>query len=329
MKAVTLSRYGGPEVLTYQEVPTPEPGEGQVLVRLEAIGLNFGDTVIRQGLHPYASLPAIPGSEAAGVVERLGPGVTGVAVGDRVAAPLWMGGRLEGAYAEAVAVDARLLVPLSEAISFEQAAAVTLQGLTALWMLAQVPATGRTVLVHAAAGGAGSLLVQVARLKGARRIIATASTPEKLALAQRLGADIAVSYAEPDWPGKVRAATDGRGPDVIYDQVGGEVLRLGFELLAPRGTLAIYGTSSNRLEAIDPGQIRGLIARNQSVVGFSGWPLLGEQELLRTSLEELFGLVHSGRLEVLIGRRYPLAEAAEAHRALGARETTGKVLLVP
>ncbi|NTX54229.1 zinc-binding dehydrogenase [Myxococcus sp. CA039A] len=331
MKVVRLARNGGPEVLTYEEVPTPTPGEGQVRVRVKAIGLNFGDTVIRQGDAPVRlEFPFIPCMEAAGVVEALGPGVTGVGVGARVVVPLFVAGRLGGAAAEALVVETSLLVPLPDAISFEQGAAMMLQGLTALWMLAHVPPAGRAVLVHAAAGGVGSWLVQLARLKGARSVIATASTSEKLAVARRLGADVVVSYAEPDWPARVRMETEGRGPDVIYDQVGGEVRRLGLEVLAIQGTLVIYGgAATHQLGELDSAQVLGLYSRNQFVTGFSGWPLFGVPGLLARSYDELFTLVGSGQVEVLIGQRYPLADIAQAHRALRTRETTGKVLLIP
>jgi NADPH2:quinone reductase len=274
--------------------------------------------------------PLILGSEATGVVEQIGPGVTNIAVGDRVAAPMFVGGRLDGAYAEQVAVDANLLVPLPDVLSFELAAGVLLQGLTALWLIEHVPATNRTVLIHAAAGGVGSLLVQIVKLRSAARVIATASTPAKLALARRRGADMVVNYTQPDWLDQIRAATEGRGPDVIYDPVGGDIRRRSLDLLAPKGTLVIYGwAATGSIGALDDQQLMGLYVKNQFVTAFSGWSLFTEPGLLARSYAELFELVIAGTLDVQVDRRYSLSEAAEAHRALAARETTGKIVLIP
>lgn len=331
MKAVLVERFGGPEVLRYAEVAAPEPGPGEALVRVKAAGVNFGDTVIRAGGAPLVlEPPFILGSEAAGVVERLGPGVTNIAVGDRVAAPLFVGGRLGGAYAELVAVDAGLLVPLPDYLDFELAAALLLQGLTVIWLLEHVPATGRRVLIHAAAGGTGGLLVQLARHSGAQQIIATASSPKKLALARELGADVGVNYTRPDWVDEVRAATGGRGPAVIYDPVGGEIRRRSFELLAPRGTLVVYGDASGEGPgSIGAQEMAGLSLKNQFVTGFSGWLLFDEPGRLARSYAQLFELVATGALRVRLGRRYALADAAAAHQALVARETAGKLVLIP
>lgn len=331
MKAVVVERFGGPEVLRYTEVAAPTPGPGEALVRVKAAGVNFGDTVIRAGGASLAlEPPFILGSEAAGVVEQLGPGVTSVAVGDRVAAPLFVGGRLHGAYAELIAVDAGLLVPLPDSLSFELAAALLLQGLTALWLLEHVPAAGRSVLIHAAAGGTGGLLVQLARRSGARQIIATASSAEKLALARALGADVGVDYTRAGWVDEVRAATGGRGPAVIYDPVGGEVRRRSLELLAPRGTLVMYGNASGEgAGALGEQELAGLSLKNQFVTGFSGWPLFEEPGLLARSYAQLFELVTTGALQVRLGRRYALADAAAAHQALAARESAGKLVLIP
>nr|AYM52866.1 hypothetical protein [Myxococcaceae bacterium MCy9487] len=331
MKAVAFSRVGGPEVLTWQEVPEPQVGEGQVLVRVEAAGMNFGDTIIRSGKAPFPlEFPFVTACEASGVVERLGAGVTGISVGDRVAAPLFLAGRAGGAAAERIAVDAALLIPLPEGLTFEQGAALTVQGITARWMLDHVPAKGRTVLVHAAAGGVGALLVQLAKQEGARRIVATASTAEKRAEALRLGADVAVDYTQADWSQAVKDATGGLGPDVIYDAVAGDVRKRSLEVLAARGTYVMYGgAGGNAYEPLDAAQMAGLCMKNQFVTGFSGWLMFGDVRRVRADLTALFEEVRAGRLEVVIGARHRMQEAAAAHRALESRATTGKVVLVP
>jgi NADPH2:quinone reductase len=337
MKAIAIDRCGGPDVLELREVSLPEPAEGEVRIRVHTAGVNFGDTVVRAGGAPIEiPFPLIPGSEVVGVVDCLGPGVEGIPLGSRVAGPLFLAGRLGGGYAEYATIPADLLVPLPEDIQEGQAATLLLQGLTALLLLRQTPVQGKTVLVHAAAGGVGSLALQLARLRGASAVIATAGSEEKLALASRLGATSVVNYRDRDWPEKVRAALDGHGPGIIFDSVGGEVRRQSLELLAPLGVLVLYGGSvgggyaSDHLEAA---QVAQLMMQSQSVTGFSLWPLLSDRATIRNLTNdcyaELFALVQSRQLETVIGTPYPLADAREAHRSLEARETIGKILLQP
>jgi NADPH2:quinone reductase len=337
VKAVVIDRFGGPEVLELREVPTPSPGRDEALIRVAAAGINFGDTVVRAGGAPIAiDFPLIPGSEIAGRVEQIGDRVKGMAVGDRVAAPLFLAGRLGGGYAEFVTLDADLLVPLPDHIGFDQATSLSMQGLTAWLLLRQIPVRGRTVLIHAAAGGVGSLLVQLAKVRGAMTVVATAGATEKLSLACRLGADVAVNYREEDWPERVRAAAGVRGPDVIFDSVGGRVRRDSLELLAPLGTLVVYGGSTGggyASDSIQSAQVAGLIVKNQSVTGFSMWPLLPDRAAVKALLAEcyaeLFGLIVSGGLKTIVATPYGLTDAHAAHRALAARETVGKLILAP
>src|SRR5579872_3889253 len=217
MKAVQIDRFGGSEVLKLVEVPTPIPAAGQILVRLRAIGVNLADTLTRMDRYAVTpALPAILGSEAAGVVEAVAPDVRGISVGQRVAAPLFAANKL-GAYAEYVVIDAALAVPVPDTISFEQAAALMIQGLTALYLTRQAPPKGKKILINAAAGGVGSLLVQLAKGAGAQTVIAGASSAEKLEFARSLGADVGVNYTKPDWTEELRRLTGGNGPDIVYE----------------------------------------------------------------------------------------------------------------
>lgn len=328
MKAVQINRFGGPEVLETVELPTPAPGAGQLLVRTGAIGVNLADALTRQDRYAVTPpLPAILGAEAAGVVEALGAGVDGFAIGQRVAAPLFANNSL-GAYAEFVVIDANLAVPLPDAISLDQAAALMIQGITALTLTRQAPPKGKTVLVNAAAGGVGSLLVQLAKHAGARMVIAGASTPNKLDFVRALGADGGVNYTSPGWAEELRRITDGNGPDIIYESVGGEVTAASLGALAPQGQIVIYGALSVQSFQLGVPELLGLIFKNQSLTGFAFAPLL-TPATLRSALTALFDLVIKGELVVTIGGRYPLAEASKAHSALEGRGTTGKLILTP
>lgn len=330
MRAVLASQAGGPEVLTVVEMETPEPGPGQALVRVAAVGVNFAETMQRRGNYPVPgfALPAVLGSEAAGTVERLGPGAEGPPVGTRVAAPLFAAMQLTGAYADHLVCDAHLLAPIPDALAFEAAAALMVQGLTARFLVEQTPPRDRTVLVHAAAGGVGSYLVQFARRAGAKRVVATAGGEHKLAVARRLGADAAIDYRDADWPEQALRAAGGEGPDVIYDAVGGAVFKAGLGILAPAGTLVTFGALGGALPTLGEAEVSGLIFKNQSVTGFALYVLL-EDGVAQRTLAELFALAAAGEIEAPIGGRYPLEQAAEAHRALEARETTGKLVLTP
>lgn len=327
MKAVEIDRFGGPEIFATVEVPTPVPGPGQLLIRVQAVGVNLSDAMMRADRYAMTpALPAILGSEAAGLVAAVGAGVSEFAPGQSVAAPLFVATGL-GAYAEFVVIDAALAVPLPEAISFEEAAAVLSQGLTALYLVRQVPPAGKTVLVTAAAGGVGSLLVQLAKRAGAR-VIAAASSGAKLDFARSLGAVAGVNYAAPDWTRALQQATDGTGPQIIYDSVGGEITAQNLANLAPGGEMVIYGALNIQSFHLGVPELLGMIFRNQSVTGFALAPLLTPAEL-RSAMAEIFDLMASGALKVTIGGRYALQDVGLAHAALESRGTTGKLILLP
>jgi NADPH2:quinone reductase len=326
MKAVQISRFGGPEVLDVVDVPTPVVGPGQILVRLGSIGVNLADTLTRMDRYAVTPpLPAILGAEAAGVVEAVAPDVRGFAVGQRVAAPLFASNSL-GAYAEFAVIDAGLAVPLPDAISFDQATALMIQGLTALYLTRQAPPNGKSVLINAAAGGVGSLLVQLAKQAGARTVIAGASSAQKLEFARSLGADAGVNYTTPGWTEELGRITGGNGPDIIYESIGHEVTTASLAALAPLGQIVIYGALNIQNFQLGVPELLGLIFKNQSLTGFAFATLLSPAGL-SAGLNELFDLVINGKLKVTIGGRYPLAEASKAHIALEGRGTTGKLVL--
>jgi NADPH:quinone reductase len=329
MRQVQFGRFGGPDVLEVVEKPNPTPGHGQVLVRVAAIGVNFSDTLMRQNRYAVTpELPAIPGTEVAGTVERVGNAVNSVAVGARVAVPLFAAGAVVGGYTDYVAVDAGLIVPLPAALSFEHAVGLMIQGLTALYLPRQISPTGKTVLVSAAAGGVGSLLVQLSKRAGAKTVIAAASTANKLEFARSLGADAGVDYTKSDWIDAVRAASGGVGPDIIYESAGGDITTGCLAVLAPNGELVIYGALNIQSFALGVPELIGIIFKNQSLTGFA-LPSLLTPVGLREGLTELFGLAARGELQVTIGATFPLEGAGEAHRALEGRGTKGKVVLVP
>lgn len=323
MRAIEFTSFGGPEVLRPVERPRPTPGPGEALVRVAVIGVNLAETLQRQDRYAVTPpLPAIPGSEAVGWLEALGPGASGPAIGTRVAAPLFAAGRFLGGYAEYVTLPAEWLAPLPDGLDFDQAAALLVQGLTALYLLRQAPPAGRRVLVTAAAGGVGSLLLQLARRAGAAEVLAAASSAEKLDFARRLGADRGFDYSQADWTRDLPA------PDLVYESVGGAVTPALLQALAPGGRLLIYGALNIQSFQLGVPELLGLIFRNQWVGGFALAPLL-DPAGLKAGLAELFALALSGALAVTIDGRFPLAEAAAAHRALESRATRGKLLLVP
>ena len=322
MRAIRVHTPGGPEVLRLDDVPVPSPGAGQALIRVEAAGVNFVDVYHRSGLYQLA-LPATLGREAAGTVETVGPGVSTLRAGDRVVSET-----LSGAYAEYAMAPAERLVPLPDRVSSRIGAAVMLQGLTAHYL---VHSTYRldeddTCLVHAAAGGVGLLLCQMASRIGAR-VIATVSTEEKAALARDAGAWQVIRYTEEDFAPAVRRLTDGAGVQVVYDSVGRTTFRQSLECLAPRGLMVLYGQSSGPVEPFDPqilNQRGSLFLTRPSLAHYTA----SRQELLERA-GELLGWVADGSLKVRIGREFPLEQAADAHRELEGRRTTGKVLLLP
>lgn len=324
MRFVQLGRFGGPEVLEIVETKKPALHPGEVLVRVRAAGVNFFEVLMRQDR--YAITPDLPlemGVEVAGVVESAGETVPEEIVGKRVAVPLFATGAT-GGYSDYVVARKDDIYPLPNNLSFEDAAALQVQGLTALHMARQGSPEARSILVTAAAGGVGSLLVQLARSSGASMIIAAAGTDEKRELARSLGAGAAVDYSRPGWIEEVREITGG-GVDLAYDLVGGGHAKSCLQALAPGGEL-VFG-ALGRVD-FDPSELEELFAQNQSIRGFALLPLLTD-EGLKKDLAWLFDQAASGRLRVLNGGRYPLDEVADAHRALESRSTVGKVVLVP
>jgi NADPH:quinone reductase len=322
MNAIRVSKRGGPEVLLYEELPTPEPGPKDALVRLEAIGVNYVDTYQRAGIYKMA-LPFTLGSEAAGVVEAIGPEVAEVQVGDKVA----YAGVL-GAYATHAAVPAARLVKVPDGVDARTAAAVMLQGMTAHYLThSTYPLKqGESALVHAAAGGVGLLLVQMAKMRGAR-IFGTASTQAKAALAADAGADHVILYTTHDFETELKRFMDGRGVQVVYDSVGKTTYEQSMNCLAPRGYLVLFGQSSGSVPPVDP-QVLGA---KGSI--FLTRPTLGHYIATRDELlgraGDVLGWVAAGQLKVRIDSIFPLADAAEAHRRIESRESAGKILLTP
>jgi NADPH2:quinone reductase len=327
MKVVEISKFGGPEVLQVVERPAPDPGRGQALIKVQAAGVNFAETLMRQNRYAVTpSLPVVLGSEVVGTVERLGPDTVGPAIGTRVAGALFEGGGYAGGYAELAAVDVDLLVPVPEELASEDATALMVQGLTALYLEKLAPAKGKTVLVNAAAGGVGSLLIQIVKRAGAKRIIAGASEESKLQLARSLGADAGVNYTHPDWVARTKALAGGVGPDVIYDSVGGSVTAGCLEALASLGELVIYGALNIQSFQLGVAELVGMIFKNQSIRGFAVMPLLTRAQL-RADLATLFEMAVHRQLNVHVGAVVPLERAADAHRALDERRSVGKLVL--
>jgi NADPH:quinone reductase len=254
--------------------------------------------------------------------------VSGISIGARVAAPLFASGMRSGGYSEYIVIKAEFAIALPEDIPFETAVALLVQGMTALYLTRQFPPKGKVVLVNSAAGGVGYMLVQLAKSAGAKLVIGTASTAEKLAFAASLGADVVANYSETEWSQKVRDATGGNGPDLIYEAAGYDVWRASFALLAPFGHIAIYGSNNIKEFNLGPPELMALIGRNQTLSGFNSGAFLSPAAL-RTGLAELFQMVRRGELRVKIGGTYPLDQVSEAHRALEGRRTMGKVVLIP
>ncbi len=322
MKAIQVSRTGGPEVLRYIDVPSPEPASGEVLVRIDAIGLNYIDTYHRTGLYPL-DLPFIPGLEAAGTVEALGPDATEFRQGDLVA---YAG--VPASYAQYVAAPQERLVRLPDGMDAPAGAAAMLQGMTSHYLVHSTcnVLDGDTVLIHAAAGGVGLILVQMAKMRGAR-VIGTVSTEEKAQLARGAGADEVIRYTEQDFEAEVKRLTDGRGVHVVYDSVGKTTWEKSMNCLCPRGYLVLFGNASGPVPPVDP----LLLSRLGSI--FLTRPTLVDYTATREELQlragEVLGWLQSGRLRLRVDRTLPLSQASEAHRLLEGRQTTGKVLLTP
>jgi len=320
MKAIVVEECGGPEQLRLVDLPTPEPGPSEVLVKVAVSGVNFIDVYFRTGLYK-APFPVGIGSEAAGIVEAVGPGVTEFRAGDRVAYAM-----ARGSYAEFAKVPAANLVPVPASVSLEQAAAVLLQGMTAHYLTRSTfpLKAGDTCLVHAAAGGTGALVVQLARSLGAR-VFGTVSTAAKAAIARDAGADEVINYAEQDFAAEVRRLTDGRGVDVVYDGVGRSTFEKSLESLRPRGMLVLFGNASGAVPPVDPLVLntRGSLFLTRPSLGH----YIANREELAWRAGEVFDLVGRGALTVRIDQTFPLAAAADAHRRLEARGAMGKLLI--
>jgi NADPH2:quinone reductase len=322
MKAILVHTPGGPDQLNYEDVPTPTPGPGQALVKLAAIGVNFIDIYFRTGLYK-ASLPLALGQEGAGTVEAVGIDVSEVAVGDRVA---WAGPR--GSYAEYALVPAESLVKIPDALDDRTAAAAMLQGMTAHYLTqsAFMLKEGDTALVHAAAGGVGLLLIQMAKMRGAR-VIGTVSTESKADLALEAGADAIIFYTLQDFEPEVRRLTDGRGADVVYDSVGQDTFMKSLICLRPRGMMVSFGQSSGPAPAIPP-----LMLSHMGSLYLTR-PVLQHYTSTRLELlwraDDVLGWIAAGKLKIHIHGEYKLSEAAQAHHDLEGRKTSGKLLLLP
>ncbi len=322
MKAIQVKKIGGPEVLTLTDLPVPEPKPNEAVVKIAAIGVNFIDVYFREGRYP-SPLPFVVGQEAAGTVSAVGNEVKSLKPGDRVA---YTG--ILGSYAEYAAVPADRLVRVPEKITDEQAAAAMLQGMTAHYLVySSYPLKkGETALIHAAAGGMGLLLVQLAKHIGAR-VIGTTGSAEKAKLAREAGADEVILYNEQDFETETRRLTDGKGVHVVYDGVGKSTFDKGLNVLRPRGYMVLFGGASGAVPPFDPMRL------TQKGSLFLTRPSLGHYIATREELEQratdILNLVAQGKLKLHIGQKYKLADAPQAHRDLEDRKTTGKLLLVP
>lgn len=323
MQAIRVHRHGGPDVMTLEEVAIGPPGPGEVRVRHRAIGLNFVDTYFRSGAYTPPALPFIPGNEAAGEIVAVGPDVTGLSPGDRVAYVETL-----GAYADERNVAGHYVVPLPDAIDFETGAAMMLKGLTAQYLLRRTFRVGpdHTVLIHAAAGGVGLLLTQWAKHLGAT-VIGTVGSGPKAALVRDHGADHVIDYSTRDFAAEVRAITGGRGVDVVYDGVGRATFHGSLDSLRPLGLFVSFGSASGPIAPFDI----ALLMRKGSL--YATWQLLfthlARREDVVAMSEELFAVVASGAVKIPIHNRFALSEAGEAHRRLEARGTTGATVLLP
>jgi len=322
MKRIQVSETGGPEKMQLVDVPTPVPGPGQALVRIASTGVNFIDIYFRTGLYK-ADLPVALGSEAAGTVEAAGSGVTEVAPGDRVAYAM-----ARGSYAEYAVVPAAQLVKLPAHLDFSTAAAAMLQGMTAHYLTHSTFAlqSGDTCLVHAAAGGAGGLIVQMAKMLGAR-VFGTVSTEAKADIARSHGADEVILYTEQDFETEVKRLTAGRGVDVVYDSVGKDTFAGSLDCLAVRGTMVSFGNSSGAVSAFEPAVLSAkgsLYLTRPTLFDYTRTP----QELQATA-DDLFAVIASGAVKIVINQRFALRDARAAHEALHSRKTTGATVLIP
>jgi NADPH:quinone reductase len=325
MLAIQLHHFGTPDSLVAEQVPMPTPAEGEALVQVSASGLNFADTLLRQDRYAFTpALPVVLGNEVVGRLAQALP-AHGLSKGQRVAVPLFASNRM-GGYAEYVAADVATLVPVPERLPDDIACALQVQGLTASALARRVPVQGRRVLVTAAAGGVGSLLVQLLKRAGAAQVVAAASSADKRRFALELGADVAVDYTRSDWVHELQEITAG-GPDVILDSAGGDVTSQCLEALGPSGTMVIYGALNIQSFAFGVPELKRMIFKNQALSGFAFVPLL-TPATLREDLQSLFELALSGGLRVHIDERLKLVDAPRGHALLESRSTRGKLVLV-
>jgi NADPH2:quinone reductase len=322
MKAIQVTQTGGPEVLQLADLPIPQPKPHEAVVKIAASGVNFIDVYYREGRYKV-SLPFVPGQEAAGTVTLVGADVKSVKPGDRVA---WA--MILGSYAQYAALPADRLVPIPSGVTDQQAASVMLQGMTAQYLIYDTfpLKRGQTALIHAAAGGVGLLLVQMAHNIGAR-VIATVSTDEKAELAKQAGADEVILYTQTDFEAETKRLTNGHGVDVIYDSVGKTTFEKGLNLLRPRGMMVLFGGSSGAAPSLDPIQLsqKGSLYLTRPNLG----NYIAATEELQARSSAVFKMIAEGKLKLRVEHIYPLADAHQAHRDVEGRKTTGKLLLIP
>lgn len=315
MKAIRVHELGGPEKLAFEEIERPVPDGDEILVRVSAAGINYADTMMRSGNYlTKPDLPFTPGYEAAGVIEEIGEDVTGLQKGQRVLATTSSGG-----YAEFATAKANSVIPIPDELGFGEATALLVQGLTALGLLNETK-PGQTILIHAAAGGVGSLLVQLAKHKGLK-VIGTASSEQKLQMIAGLGADAAIDYTESVWPEEVLKATGGNGADWIIEMVGGDIVAKNLKILATHGTMIVYGSASGEDFKLS---VLGLMFKNHTVKGY--WLMNEPVENRIKFTRELLEHLGAGRLKIQV-TEFPLERVKEAHEAIESRKTTGKVVL--
>ncbi len=322
MKAMRINETGGPEVMHLEEIETPVPGEGEVLIKVAAAGVNYADLAQRQGAYlTRTRTPITLGAEVAGTIASLGPGVSTPAEGSSVVA------FVNGGYAEYAVAQATTVIPIPPGLDFTQAAAFPVQGLTAYQLLRESAhiQPGESVLVHAAAGGVGTLAIQLAKLMGAGIVVGTASNDRKLDLIRQLGADAAINYTEDNWVEQVKNATRGQGTDIILEMVGGEIAEQSLKCLAPFGRMVIYGAASGKIAQFSGIQ---LMYKNQAIIGYWLTSQLQRADRIAMAAMELMQFLASGKLQIIVGQTFPLAEAAQAHQAVAERRTMGKVVLL-
>ena len=324
MKAIELSGLEGFESLRVADVERPEPGGNQVLIEVKAAGINFAELELTRGRYPALKpLPYILGFEAAGIISEVGSQVKSLKVGDAITTIVSSGG-----YAEYATADANFAIPVPAGISFAEASTIPIQGLSAYALLkyAAKPQGHETVLIQAAAGGVGLFLVQLAKIMGAKQVIALASAKEKLDLVKSLGADVAINYSDNSWPDQVREATGGKGVDVVLEAASGQVGDESFKLIAPFGRVVFFG-AKNIHDTISSEKIQQLIYKNQSLIGFNIPTLRPEQ--IGECVPELLSLIARGRVKLFANTAFPLAEVKKAFEALSNRHTIGRVVLTP